>query len=88
MDMAEQQHLMNKVIAKAWADTAFRKKLIDFPAAVLGEEGIAVPEGIEVKIVENTPTLFHIVLPITPVGELPDEEADRAEEEAIERLDL
>ena len=65
---AEQQKAMAKVIAKAWSDEGFKKRLLTEPAAVLAEHGIEAPAGVEVKVVENTDKLFHIVLPVMPDG--------------------
>ena len=72
----EQQQAMGKIIAKAWADEAYKLRLIHNPADVLKEEGLPVPEGITVKVVENTPALFHVILPRNPGGELTDEDLD------------
>jgi hypothetical protein len=57
-----------KIIAKAWADEDFKARLIAGPAAVLKEEGIMIPKGNSIKIVENTDKLTHIVLPVRPEG--------------------
>jgi Nitrile hydratase, alpha chain len=50
----EYQKKYNKIVAKSWLDPAFKRRLIDNPAKVLKEEGIDVPEGIEVKVLEST----------------------------------
>ena len=55
-----------KVIAKAWVDDDFKKRLIADPAAVLGEHGIDVPEGMSVKVVERKENEIHIPLPPKP----------------------
>ncbi len=66
-----------KVVAKAWSDDAFKAQLLSDPAAALKEAGVAVPDGVEVKVVENTETLFHLVLPPRPDEELSDEALDK-----------
>ncbi len=58
--------LWAKVVAKAWADVAFKEKLISDPAAVLKAEGIEVPQGVNLKVVEDTATVRHLVLPVLP----------------------
>ncbi len=78
MNVQEQQQAMGKIIAKAWADEAYKLRLITHPADILKEEGLPVPEGITVKVVENTPTLFHVILPQNPDGELTDAQLDGA----------
>jgi hypothetical protein len=67
-----------KVIARAWREPAFKAKLIADPRATLKEAGVAVPAGVTVKVVENTDTHFHLVLPARPAGELSDEALDKA----------
>jgi hypothetical protein len=65
-----------KVIAKAWRDPAFKAELIANPAAALKAEGIDVPDGMAVTVVENTDKQFHLVLPPVPTDELSDEALD------------
>ena len=65
-----------KIIAKAWRDPAFKAELIANPAATLKAEGINVPAGMTVTVVENTDKLFHLVLPPVPTDELSDEVLD------------
>jgi nitrile hydratase alpha subunit len=67
-----------KVIAKAWRDPAFKAKLIADPQATLLQAGVSLPAGVTVKVVENTGTHFHFVLPARPSGALSDEELDNA----------
>jgi hypothetical protein len=62
-----------KIIAKAWRDPAFKSALIANPATALRAEGIDVPAGMAVTVVENTDKLFHLVLPPVPTDELSDE---------------
>ncbi len=74
--MAESDTTYAKVIAKAWRDPAFKAGLIANPAAALKAEGIDVPAGIALTVVENTDKQFHLVLPPVPSGEVSDEELD------------
>jgi hypothetical protein len=79
--MAEPEKAVNEaenkwaqVVARAWADDAFRKRLLTQTAAVLGEAGLVPPEGTQFKVVENTERLIHLVLPRAPgEGELSEE---------------
>jgi hypothetical protein len=66
-----------KIIARAWRDPAFKAKLLADPHTTLKEAGVAVPEGVTVKVVENTDTHHHLVLPPKPTGELSDVELDK-----------
>ena len=73
--MDEQQQQVGRIIAKAWADEAFKAALIADPVATLKAEGIPVPDGLKLSIVENSPTHLHIVLPPKPPeGEVSDEQ--------------
>ena len=65
---AEQQKAMAKVIAKAWSDEGFKKRLLAQPMAVLVEHGVEVPAGVELKAVENTDKVAYFVLPAMPSG--------------------
>ena len=74
--MADQQRDYAKLVARAWTDEAFKAKLLADPAAALKEAGIEVPDGMTVKVVENTDTVFHLVLPPKPDVELSDEDLE------------
>jgi hypothetical protein len=71
--MPETDNELGKIIAKAWRDPAFKAELIANPAAALKAEGIDVPAGMAVTVLENTDKKFHLVLPPVPTGELSDE---------------
>ena len=74
----ERSKIMYKIIAKAWADESFKERLLSDSRRVLEEEGIPVPPGVEVKVVEQTDTQFYIVLPKKPVdSELIEDLGDR-----------
>ncbi len=61
--MPNNEPKFGKIIAKAWRDPAFKAELIANPAAALKAEGIDVPAGMTVTVVENTDKQFHLVLP-------------------------
>ena len=65
-----------QVVARAWRDGAFKRRLLGDPHAALGEHGIAVPEGHEVRVVEDTAQVTHLVLPRRP-DDLTDEQLDQ-----------
>ena len=66
---------MSQLMAKVWADAHFKAQLMVNPAATLKAEGIDIPDGMEIRVLENTETVFHLVLPVKPT-ELSDEELD------------
>ena len=66
-----------RVVERAWSDPAFRRRLLADPAAVLAEHGVGVPEGIEVKGVEQAGNVRYFVLPPAPrTRELTEEELE------------
>ena len=74
--MSKNEPEFGKNIAKAWRDPAFKAELIANPAAALKAEGIDVPDGMAVTVVENTDKQFHLVLPPVPTDELSDDALD------------
>ena len=69
---------IGQIIAKCWSDDVFKQKLMSDPKSVLKEQGIEVPPGLEIKTVENTAKVFHIVIPAKPTkNELSDEDLDK-----------
>src|SRR5690554_5709356 len=74
----QMQKMYAQVIAKAWADDAFKERLIAEPHAALKEMGITVPDGYTVRAMENTSSDFHIVIPPKPDDdELSEDEMDQ-----------
>jgi len=69
--------LKGPVVARAWRDAAFRQRLLAEPVATLREAGIAVPDDVQVRVVEDTDTLIHLILPARPAGDLSDEDLDQ-----------
>jgi hypothetical protein len=69
---------LGQVLARAWQDEPFKQRLVADPRAVLREQGIVVPSGQAVRVVENTAETVHLVLPPKPAeGELSDEQLDQ-----------
>ncbi len=72
--------LIDKGMAKAWQDAEFKSKLMADPKSVLKENGVELPEGLDVKIVENTSNCINLILPMPPKeGELTDEELEKVQ---------
>jgi hypothetical protein len=66
------------LVAQAWADEELKRRLIDNPRKVLKEHGIEAPEGVEVRVVENTEEVHYLTLPAKPAGEVIGLEAGQA----------
>ena len=69
--IADQQKKWAVCVAKAWADEDYKKRLMSDTTAVLKEEGVDVPAGMDVKVVENSKNLVHMILPAAPDSEKP-----------------
>ncbi len=69
MKRHEFQDLVTK---KAWSDPEFKQRLIDDPRGTISEElgkiqeGVSIPDSIEVTVVEETPNQICIVIPVNP----------------------
>ena len=70
------EHQYARIIAKTWQDDAFKKRLAADPVAVLKEYDVEVPPGRQVRVVENTDTVFHLVLKQRP-ADLSHEDLDK-----------
>jgi|WetSurMetagenome_2_1015567.scaffolds.fasta_scaffold298261_2 hypothetical protein len=66
----------SQIVAKAWSDELFKKRLLADPAAVLKEHGIELPTEVAVKVVEDSAKVVHLILPNPPV-ELSEEEMNQ-----------
>jgi hypothetical protein len=52
-----------RVINKSWDDPEFKRRLLADPVNVLRAEGVNLPEGLRVRVIEDTEKLLHLVLP-------------------------
>jgi hypothetical protein len=77
MIAAHQGQAWGQIVAQAWKDESFKQKLLADPAAVLQEYGIAVLQGVQVKVVENSDTVIYLTLPTKPSKELCEADLNR-----------
>jgi len=54
---------LDRLLAKASTDSAFRTQLLQDPPAALAAAGLKTPPGVALKVIEDSPTLVHLVLP-------------------------
>lgn len=66
--MTDERANLASLFADCWKDEALKKRFMSNPKDVLAERGFATPEGVEVKVVENSDNCVHITLPATPQG--------------------
>ena len=78
--MTEEKNTLAQLFAACWKDEALKARFMADPKAVLAEYGMPVPEGINVKVVENSDSHVHITLPAPPTGhmDLSDDELSNA----------
>jgi hypothetical protein len=62
-----------KIVAKAWSDPTFKKRLKENPKEILESNGITIPAGTRVVISENTKETFYLTVPEKPAAELSEE---------------
>ena len=78
--MTEQKNQLASLFAACWKDEALKARLMADPKAVLAEYDMDVPDGMDVKVVENADNCVHITMPAPPTAspsgstELSDEE--------------
>jgi nitrile hydratase len=51
-----------KVVAKAWTDPEYRRRLLDDGTAAIKELGFSGQQGEHIVVVENTPTTHNVVV--------------------------
>ena len=66
MNREEFQKAYAKLVARTWSDAGFKQELIADPTAVFEKNGIEVPEGVNIRVVENSEKLTHFILPAKP----------------------
>ncbi|MEQ8191343.1 MAG: NHLP leader peptide family RiPP precursor [Candidatus Eremiobacterota bacterium] len=78
----ENKDLSGKILARVLKDEDFKKSLIENPAEILSKEyDIKLPEGLTLKILEDTPEVKHVVLPCIEPPAL-----EELSEEAIDKI--
>jgi hypothetical protein len=77
-DQTTRRDVELQLIEKAWKDEAFRQALRSDPqGAVESVLGGKLPAGLQVKLVEETPDTFYLVLPAKPDRALAEQITDQ-----------
>lgn len=76
MNQKVQSDQIDNILTKCWADSSFKQQLLADPAAVLKAEGVDIPAGYTVHVLENTDKIINYVLPPNPNAELSDSELE------------
>ena len=67
--MTEEKNTLAQLFAACWKDEALKARFMADPKAVLAEYGMSVPEGMGIRVVENSDSHVHITLPAPPAGD-------------------
>ena len=68
MNQEIQNQKMSQVLARYWSDAAFKATLLADPVAALQSLGIDVPAGVQLRILEDSGQVRHLVIPCPPAG--------------------
>jgi Nitrile hydratase, alpha chain len=78
MEAGGNEAALGKVIASAWSDDDYKARLVADPKSVLSEAGVALDDGAEIKVVEETAEVRYLVIPAAPAeGELSEDALDQ-----------
>jgi hypothetical protein len=73
--------LWSQIVARAWYDEGFMKRLLSDPRDVLAEHDVEAPPGTEVEVVlgtevkvDDTDTVRRFILPASPPHDLIEED--------------
>jgi len=66
MSQEIQKQMLHQILARCWTDAAFKARLLADPVAVLQAEGVRVPAGVQLRVLENTAQVAYLVIPSRP----------------------
>jgi len=64
--MDAKENPMQKIIAQCWEDEEFKKRLMADPAKILDAEGVNVPDGVSIRVMEDTKQVRTLIIPPAP----------------------
>ncbi|WP_258042556.1 NHLP leader peptide family RiPP precursor [Paenibacillus sp. UNC499MF] len=65
--VSAEEILKNQIIEKAWADPEFKKALLNDPKGALKQAfDIELPEAADVKVLDEAPGRYFLVIPPNP----------------------
>ncbi len=66
----KEKAIMAEVLSRAVGDEEYRKKLVNSPNSTLEEAGLEIKPGMEVRVLQNTDKVRHVIIPHFDPGEL------------------
>ncbi|MEH2112413.1 NHLP leader peptide family RiPP precursor [Nostoc sp.] len=76
-------NLEAQLITQAIQDPAFRQRLLNNPKAVLVEQGLNVPDNVQINVMQESSTHYYLVLPALETPDAATTELSEAELEAV-----
>jgi len=77
------EDLQARLIARAWEDEDFKRRLMSDPKSTICEElGVELPDELEIQVVEEGPSKICVVLPVRPEA-VSDDELSEEELKAV-----
>ena len=64
--MTTAENPMQKIITRCWEDEEFKKRLMADPAKILDAEGVNVPDGVSIRVMEDTEQVRTLIIPPAP----------------------
>jgi hypothetical protein len=64
--MTTAENPMQKIIARCWEDEEFKKRLMADPAKTFDAEGVRIPAGVSIRVVEDTDQVRTLIIPPAP----------------------
>ncbi|HYH83728.1 MAG TPA: nitrile hydratase subunit alpha [Longimicrobium sp.] len=58
----KERTLLALITARAWKDAWYRQRLVNEPETVLRDEGVKIPDGVTVSVLEDTPQVKHVAV--------------------------
>ena len=66
MNEEASQALLAQILSKCWTDASYKTQLLADPVAVFQAEGLPVPPGMALRVLEDTAQTVHLVIPVRP----------------------
>ncbi|MBD1856118.1 MULTISPECIES: NHLP leader peptide family RiPP precursor [Leptolyngbya] len=73
-----------QLVSRAAQDLAFRDRLLANPKTVLAEQGLVIPDDVQIQVLQETPNQYYLVLPEAVTGS--ESEANALSEQELEAI--
>ena len=70
MPNEENEKKLSQLVKRAWSDEKLKERLLNDPTAVLRENGIEIPAGLEARVVEDKDSVSFQFQPEKPTGDV------------------